>query len=367
MTHISQFHPGARILGNLYVKRPGARYLEVKAFVGERGEAFSPIQYIGEGIVGYVAETGTALIISDTSQPPEGIKYKSFIRGITQGSEISVPSKVGTEVNSVINLESPSIRLFGEKDLEVLKALASEISLGVKFAQLHDELNRKQEERFYYQEIKFLHVLSHEVMRSAKNTAEEIPKLKSQLRNNKNAAEVVSRIEKEVSATLEIQKRLIPFVGRRKFSSINVLQILRLVVSRAKGSHGISIITDLKTDEFLINGNDDFLAFVFENLIRNSKDAIRREGKIWITERNTGDPGRIEILVTDNGHGIRPEIIDKIWEPYFTDDGSGKQKGYGLGLWLVRNLMERMNGAISLVKSSPHSETTFILVFEGTT
>lgn len=117
----------------------------------------------------------------------------------------------------------------------------------------------------------------------------------------------------------------------------------------------------------MINGNEDFVAFVFENLIRNSKDAIKDSGKIWITERETGDPGRLEIRITDNGHGIRPEIKDKIWEPYFTDDGHGKQKGFGLGLWLVRDLVERMDGAISLVNSSPHIETTFMLVFEGTT
>lgn len=363
-TYISQFHHGSLILGNLYVKRHKSSFLEVKAFIGEKSDAFLPVQHLGEGIVGHVARTGKGVIIRDTSRPPSKLRYQPFIKGIKRGSEISVPIKVGTEVSSVINLESSTVRLFGTKDLEILSALASEISVGVKFAQLHEELHRKQEMKLYRQELKFLHVLSHEVMRSAKNTSAEIPKLKRRITKDSISLNILSRIELEVEKTLGAQANLMPFAGKRKFTPIDIIAVLNLKITWYRKSAKKIQFQNLVTSKKLqIDGNEDFAAYIFDNLIRNAIDAMGQRGTFTIEEVESDTLAYITLLFSDNGHGIRNEIRDNIWEPYFSDDGHGKQKGLGLGLWLIRDLTQRMNGEIMLVDSVPFKRTTFMLTF----
>lgn len=362
--HMSQFHFGAEILGNLYVKRPNSSFLEVKAFIGERSAMFSPVQMIGEGIVGHVAKTGEGIIIRDTSRPPAKLRYQPFIKGIKQGSEISVPIKIGNEVNSVINLESPSKHLFSVKDLEILTALASEISVGVKFAQLYEVLYKEQEREFYHQEVKFLRVLSHEVMRSTKKTNAEIPKLRRRIGEDPESMEILERIDQEVQKTLSAESSLIPFAARRKYTSVDIIPLLNSIVARQRNvEEKIKFRKLIKSTEFFIKGNDDFVGFVFNNLIRNSIDATNHEGIITIEEINENSPTRMILHFSDNGHGIPSELNEKIWTPYFSDDGKGKPKGLGLGLWLVRDLVERMNGVIEVYESIPFEKTTFRLIF----
>ena len=69
-------------------------------------------------------------------------------------------------------------------------------------------------------------------------------------------------------------------------------------------------------------------------------------------------PERIVIDFKDNGYGITPEILDKIFMPFFTS----KKHGSGIGLSLSRQIMHLHKGSIS-VKSKPAEGTVFTLTF----
>lgn len=103
---------------------------------------------------------------------------------------------------------------------------------------------------------------------------------------------------------------------------------------------------------------------IFSNVISNALDAFpdtQSENKcIHITIRKAGDPERLSSLIEirDNGTGIPPEIMDKIFTPYFTTKASGK--GSGVGLSIVRNLLEEIEGKIS-VESTPGSGSIFTI------
>jgi len=68
--------------------------------------------------------------------------------------------------------------------------------------------------------------------------------------------------------------------------------------------------------------------------------------------------GRIIIEITDNGYGITPDILDKIFIPFFTS----KKDGSGIGLSLSRQIMHLHKGNIS-VKSQPDEGSVFTLTF----
>ena len=106
---------------------------------------------------------------------------------------------------------------------------------------------------------------------------------------------------------------------------------------------------------------------VVENLLKNSVQAMAEDGEIHISCSNFTNHDNIAELrngqfiktsITDNGHGITPEIENNIFDPYFTTRTRHSEKGSGLGLATVHSIIKRHKGFIS-VKSDGHSETTF--------
>jgi two-component system NtrC family sensor kinase len=93
---------------------------------------------------------------------------------------------------------------------------------------------------------------------------------------------------------------------------------------------------------------------VFMNLLVNAAQAIEGNGKITITTRAEGD--HITIAFTDTGTGIRPEHLDKIFDPGFTTKGVGV--GSGLGLPICFKIVEEHGGRID-VDSELGKGTTF--------
>jgi signal transduction histidine kinase len=96
----------------------------------------------------------------------------------------------------------------------------------------------------------------------------------------------------------------------------------------------------------------DQLAIVFGNLIRNAREAMPQGGRLTLAGRQDGEC--VEVAVADTGVGISPEHLSRITEPLF----STKAKGLGLGLAIVRAILEKNKGSLR-VASTPGQGTTF--------
>jgi signal transduction histidine kinase len=90
------------------------------------------------------------------------------------------------------------------------------------------------------------------------------------------------------------------------------------------------------------------------NLVSNALDAVDRDGKVEVAARPADDD--VLITVRDTGHGISPEDLRRIFEPFYTTKGRGK--GTGLGLAICRQLTAALGGSIS-VESTPGTGSTF--------
>ena len=104
---------------------------------------------------------------------------------------------------------------------------------------------------------------------------------------------------------------------------------------------------DLVTDPGLLRQ-------IVVNLVSNALDAVDKNGRIEIAARPIADD--VLITVRDTGHGIAPDDLRRIFEPFYTTKGRGK--GTGLGLAICRQLTAALGGAIS-VESAPGQGSTF--------
>jgi signal transduction histidine kinase len=109
---------------------------------------------------------------------------------------------------------------------------------------------------------------------------------------------------------------------------------------------------ELPPDLPLLSAVRDQLVQVFLNLILNAIDAVERDGHIELQVTRTEN--EVEVAVRDNGCGIAPEHMARLFQPYFTT----KRHGTGLGLFVTRQLVEEHGGSVG-VESRPREGTVF--------
>jgi two-component system, NtrC family, sensor kinase len=91
-------------------------------------------------------------------------------------------------------------------------------------------------------------------------------------------------------------------------------------------------------------------------LVMNALDAMPQGGNLWIVTSFSHEPDHVRIVVRDDGSGIPPEILPRIFEPFLTTKETGR--GVGLGLAISHSILERHNGSIE-VQSDVGRGTTF--------
>lgn len=122
-----------------------------------------------------------------------------------------------------------------------------------------------------------------------------------------------------------------------------------------------SISFDANVDPLNMNfsGDEELLEQVIINLLKNAIHALDGRPNPTINMKGyLNKRGRVTIQVSDNGEGILPEVLDKIFIPFFTT----KPKGSGIGLSLSRQIM-RLHGGSITASSQPDQGTTFTLTF----
>jgi two-component system NtrC family sensor kinase len=103
-------------------------------------------------------------------------------------------------------------------------------------------------------------------------------------------------------------------------------------------------------------GNEGRLMQVFINILLNSWDAVAPQGRITVGTR--WDDNTILVRIEDDGQGIPPEVIQKIYDPFFTTKEIGR--GTGLGLSVSYGIIQEHSGRI-FVESRPGEGTVFTI------
>jgi signal transduction histidine kinase len=168
-------------------------------------------------------------------------------------------------------------------------------------------------------------------------------------------------IENSATTILNIKEDLIGPARQRKpvvFSLTDELARMVLGMGLPKG------VVTAEWPEGLppVYGDPRQIDQVFNNLVKNAWEALAGtpEPKIAVSARLDADPNFILVGVKDNGPGIPPEILEKIWVSFFTTKGG--RGGTGLGLSACMEIVRQNNGKIWVESQVGHGATFYVLL-----
>lgn len=245
----------------------------------------------------------------------------------------------------------------------------------VSIQNLHQELEEKEMEAWQ----KLIRVLTHEIMNSitpiaslaeTANTllgqATEKQKNQCLLKGDplEDIQEALHTIERRSKGLLNFvdNYRKLTRVPAPQFQVVMVERILEGVVKLMQhqlAQKGIRPAVVIEPSTLEVTTDPQMIEQVLINLLLNSLQALDGKAAPRLELRaGMASQGGIWIEVRDNGVGIIPEALEKIFVPFFTT----RREGSGIGLSLCREIMRRHHGNIS-VHSIPELETTFTLNF----
>jgi signal transduction histidine kinase len=143
----------------------------------------------------------------------------------------------------------------------------------------------------------------------------------------------------------------------------NVIQSAVDSVRSAADTKQLTIVCDYDPEVPPISGDADRLQQVFWNILSNSTKFTPKGGRIEIALRNAG--GEAEIVIRDNGSGISPDVLPHIFEPFRQADSSASRVhgGLGLGLSIVRHLVEMHGGTVEAFSEGTDRGSQFTMRF----
>ena len=127
----------------------------------------------------------------------------------------------------------------------------------------------------------------------------------------------------------------------------------------------VEVETSYAEDIPMISGYPGDLNQVWTNLITNAIQAMDQDDPRLSVEVLRTEEGNVSVCIADNGCGIPEENLDKIFEPAFTTKAGRVEFGLGLGLQIVKDIVVRHNGSIT-VESEP-GHTCFRVVLPSAT
>lgn len=201
--------------------------------------------------------------------------------------------------------------------------------------------------------------------------------IRAKLPENSPARADLDVISKTAQQMAHINQQLLA-LSRRAYHEQSVLNINAVIetealfLERNESAKVIKLDLALAGDLLNMKGSPQQLLRVIQNLCQNAIEAMGPAGKLMIKTENVRldtpvkkyelmTPGEyIKVSIADTGHGIPPEIQDKLFDPFFTTRKADKQRGSGLGLSVVRGIVKDHQGFIDL-ESTVGAGSTFSL------
>lgn len=207
--------------------------------------------------------------------------------------------------------------------------------------------------------------ITHEVRNPLNSLSLNVEMLEEELAGADGEARTLFRaIAKEIERLTQVTEGYLGFARlpkpRLARESVNALveSLLRFIREEA-GKTGVEVSSDLRAALPDVLADENQLRQALLNVVRNALEALgsgngRRGGRLSVTTRRAA--GHVEIVVRDDGPGIAPKDLARIFDPFY----STKSEGTGLGLPLTQQIIEEHGGTIACA-SEPGRGTVFTI------
>lgn len=310
-------------------------------------------------------------------RPSERDEPQALLERLPLHAVVSVPLVARGEVIGVMSVAFSESRPLDSRVIEFLQAAAAHFAASIETSRLvndlrrsYEELSRTQKQLVHGERLAALGELAAAVAHEVRNPLgvifNAVGSLRRLLGEDKGDAETLIRIVAEEAARLnDIVGDLLDFARPVKLDlqRANLTDIVRAGVDAALAAAAnqhihVDVITDAEVPAVPVDARLVRQAVI--NIAMNAAQSIGAEGELRIRISSVeleGHPyARVEM--SDTGPGIPPEVLPRVFEPFFTT----RPKGTGLGLAVVKRIMEGHRGRVA-VSSTPGCATTFAIDF----
>jgi signal transduction histidine kinase len=347
----------------------------------------------GEGIIGVVALRRKKLRLANISRAriyyrlmadTSSTRPEVVLPGLPDvESQLALPLLVNDELIAVLSAESTDLNFFSPEDEEFLMTLSQLIALSIQNALVMERLEQKVQERTAALEVqkkelekvnaskdRLFAIIGHDLRSPAaslQSTAQLVQYYQSKGASDK-LAELSGRIVKSASGISHLLDNLLNWAvtqsGDLKLQpeKIHVTDLIREVMEiygETAAAKEISVSLSGPAEIWLL-ADKNAATTMLRNLLGNALKFTRPGGTVQISigEKN----GTAEIIIADDGVGIAPENLTGLFElrDNKSTRGTAREKGTGLGLVLVKEMVSLSGGTVSL-RSHPGAGTTVCL------
>ena len=364
------------------------------------------IKRVGEAIAGKVVETGEAVLVEDIEQDSRFRRANDPKYG--SSSFVSMPLRAHWRVMGVLNLaKRVGGDIFGESDLKFLKTLLGHIGFALENARLLKEAKDATERLQHVvgdqsaqldevkqealQSLKLLHEaqkmesigslacgIAHDFNNIIASIIAHAEVAGQGLPEGTDAGENLSGILEAGHRARDLVRQILAFSRQseetRQPSEPGPILREALRLLRATLPDTIDIRQNIASDLGSILADPTQIHQVLLNLCTNAQHAMREEGGVLevsaenveldsgFTDQHTDmEPGvYLRLTIADTGHGMTPETMERVFDPYFST--KDRDVGTGLGLSVVQGIVKSHGGGVDL-ESEPGKGTTFYVYF----
>ena len=178
----------------------------------------------------------------------------------------------------------------------------------------------------------------------------------------------LNNIDKKIDESSQIIQNLLSYSRAQKvhFESVSVITVLRESMQAMKAKYAeysISFEESYSLDQdCIIHGNPVQLKILFCNILDNACQSLPNDRGTVCTTAELVSGEAVQVSIRDNGSGISPADLKRVYEPFFTR----KSRGIGLGLTVCRQIVELHDGEIDIDSKSDIGTTFTITLSRGT-
>lgn len=318
---------------------------------------------LDKSLVDRGALRGKPVAILDVTKDP-GFQYPEEARKEGIRSVLCVPLSVREKPIGVLRLYTGEIHRFTDEEIDFLSTLASQGAVAIENARTYQRLEDLEQAK-----SEFVFTVAHEL----KSPVAAIQSILRVLLEGyageifQKQKELIGRVERRLIALQGLIRDLLALGALKgalpegQKTDVILNGIINRVVDAVQPEveeKGLELQVEVPDALLTIKANDEDLERLLSNLLENAVKYTPPKGRVRL--QLVLDNNSVRIVVSDTGIGISPESMDRIFEEFYRGKNAKEmgQEGTGLGLSLVKHIVDRYHGEIG-VESKPQEGSTF--------